>query len=77
VGPGDPVAHGRQRRLLGRGALPRLVAIDAGTALLSIGLPFDLPTVAVAGMALVGLGVGATAVLLAGAVLMGVRARPG
>lgn len=75
VGPGDPVAHARQRALLGRGWLARLAALDVGTALLSIGLPLDLPALAATGIVLVFAGTGATAMLLAGAVVIGIGDR--
>ncbi len=39
VGPGDPAAHARQRQLLGRWAVARLVAADLGVAALALGLP--------------------------------------
>lgn len=38
VGPGHPVRHAAQRRLLGRGAVPRLVAWNAAVAVLTIAL---------------------------------------
>jgi hypothetical protein len=34
IGPGDPVRHATQRRVLGRIALPRLLAFQIGTGLL-------------------------------------------
>ena len=37
IGPGDPVRHGWQRRLLGRAAAVRLAALNAGAALVTIG----------------------------------------
>lgn len=77
VGPGDPVAHGRQRHLLGRAAWLRLALIDLGVALTSLGLIIALaPVVVVGALSMVG-GFGITAVLLAGAVAIGRRARPG
>ena len=39
IGPGDPPAHARQRTVLGRWAVPRLAALNLGTALLAIGWP--------------------------------------
>lgn len=71
VGPGDPPAHARQRRLLGRGATVRLVAANAGAALLAIGLPLPSAPLAAAGLALVTIGIGGTIALLVGAVATG------
>lgn len=74
IGPGDPLNHGRQRALLGRASIPRLVALDAGVAALTIGLPLGVaPLVAAGALATAG-GFLATAAVLAGAVLMGIRA---
>ncbi len=37
IGPGDPISHARQRRLLGHAAIPRVVALNAGTTLVALG----------------------------------------
>lgn len=75
VGPGDQAAHARQRRLLGRVAAGRLVAMNAGIAVLTVGLPLGDPTLTAIGVALVGLGFGATIVLLGVAIAIGGAAR--
>jgi hypothetical protein len=53
IGPGDPPAHARQRAVLGRWAVPRLVALNAGTALLAIAWPAGVTHVATGGLILV------------------------
>ena len=72
IGPGDPPAHARQRRLLGRVAMARLLGLNLGTALPAVGLPSDLPGASIAGGVLVGASVG-TSLALAAAALRGVR----
>jgi nitrite reductase (NO-forming) len=37
IGPGDPIAHGRQRSILGRFATTRVLAINGGAALATVG----------------------------------------
>ena len=76
VGPGDPAAHGRQRRLLGRLPEARLGLSNAGVAGLAIGWPLRLDGVAIAGAILLALGLAATAALLASAVRLGVARGP-
>ena len=71
VGPGDPVAHGRQRALLGRFASTRLLAGNAGTAALAIGLPAGVDALAAAGMVLIAATLAATAGLLVIAIRLG------
>lgn len=73
VGPGDLAAHARQRMLLGRWSAARLMAADVGVAALSVGLPLGSDLLAVTGIALVGISLGATALLLAGAIAAGRR----
>jgi hypothetical protein len=75
IGPGDPVAHARQRALLGRLAGLRLVTADAGVALLAIGIPLASGPAVGAGVLLVTAGLGGTALLLAGAIAIGLRTR--
>jgi hypothetical protein len=72
IGPGDPPAHARQRRLLGRVASARMLGLNLGTAFLAVGLPADLPGASIVGVLLVGASVG-TSLALAGAALLGVR----
>ena len=62
IGPGGPVEHAVQRRVLGRAARPRLAALNLGVVLLALGWPLGLPPLAGAGALLVG----ASVVLAAG-----------
>jgi hypothetical protein len=73
VGPGGPVAHARQRRLLGRAATARLVAGNLGIGAVALGSTFDLGALAAAGAVLVSLVVAATAVLVGAAVAVGIK----
>jgi nitrite reductase (NO-forming) len=73
VGPGDPAAHRRQRALLGRLATARLIVANGGVAGLAIGLPLHLAAVAASGAVLLALGLGSTAVLMAGAIRLGLE----
>jgi nitrite reductase (NO-forming) len=75
IGPGDAATHGRQRRVLGNLALTRLLVINAGTALLALGLPENSTVIAAIGIALIGGGVLATALLTLWAVALGLRPR--
>lgn len=75
IGPGDPPAHARQRQLLGRVSILRLAVWNLGTASLSLGLLTHVPTAAEFGIALIGVGLGATAALLGAAVVLGLRGR--
>ena len=66
IGPGDPLRHGWQRRLLGRAAVVRLATLNAGAALVAIG---SWPAVApgpgsadAAGLVSIGLAVAATGI---------------
>jgi len=65
VGPGDPVVHAAQRRLLGTAAVTRLLTLQTGTALLAVAATGVLPIMAASGLAFV---------LLAGAVDLGLIA---
>ncbi len=49
VGPGDHARHARQRGLLGRFALSRWWAFQAGVAALALGLPIERPDLAILG----------------------------
>ena len=71
VGPGDSTAHRRQRAVLGRWATARLIVANGGVAGLAIGLPLHLAAVATGGAILLALGLGSTAVLMAGAIRLG------
>ena len=71
VGPGDPAAHRRQRALLGRLATARLILANGGVAGLAVGLPLHLAPVATGGAILLALGLGSTALLMAGAIRLG------
>ena len=73
VGPGDLAAHARQRETLGRLALPRLLALDLGVALLTLAQLAGWDWALAAGLVLLGVGAAATAVLLGSAVLTGIR----
>jgi hypothetical protein len=77
VGPGDPAAHRRQRALLGRLATGRLIVANGGVAGLAIGLPLHLPAVAASGAILLALGLGSSAVLMAGAIRLGLEGAGG
>jgi hypothetical protein len=81
IGPGDPAAHARQRVMLGRSATARLVAANAGIALLAVGLLPDSGDLVGdsqgafvgAGLVLAGLALGASAALIAAALATGLR----
>jgi nitrite reductase (NO-forming) len=75
IGPGDPVAHARQRQLLGRWATGRLVIVDVGVAVLAVGLPLGVDPLVVLGAIMCGVGLGLTAVMLLGAIRTGIRSR--
>jgi nitrite reductase (NO-forming) len=65
IGPGDQAVHAIQRRWLGRAAVPRWLAWNAGAILATAGVPIGAGTlIAVGGMLLGG-------ALLAGLVLLG------
>ncbi|MEO7664350.1 MAG: hypothetical protein ABIV26_04435, partial [Candidatus Limnocylindrales bacterium] len=84
IGPGDPVRHAAQRRVLGAGAMPRLALINAGALTITLaagplaaagaGLWVTLPDVP-AGLSLVAVGLGlAAAGLGASLALLGLAA---
>jgi nitrite reductase (NO-forming) len=75
VGPGDPGAHGRQRRLLGRLAGPRLAVANAGVAGLALGWPLHIDVLVAGGAVLLAIGLGSTAALLVQAIGMGIGGR--
>ena len=72
VGPGDPAAHGRQRRLLGQLAGTRLAVVNGGVAGLAIGWPLHVDGLVVGGAVLLAVGLGATAALLVRAIALGI-----
>ena len=75
VGPGGPTEHGRQRVLLGRFAVPRLVLHNIGTGLLAVGVVVEADAVVRVGAVAASVALGATVVLLGRAAFMGI-ARP-
>ena len=70
IGPGDQARHAHQRAILGRAPAIRLGLLDAGVALLAVGLPFGLPSVTLAGVLVGGLGLVSSLGLLGRAVLI-------
>ncbi len=76
VGPGDPLAHGRQRRLLGRFAAARLAAANVGVAGLAIGLPLRIDPVSAGGAGLLAVVSASTAALVAAALRLGLERPP-
>ncbi len=73
VGPGDAAAHARQRISLGRWAVLRLAAANAGITLATLGLIADLDVVTAFGTVLLGAALLLTAILLVAAVAAGLR----
>ncbi len=73
VGPGDQVAHARQRRMLGQFANARLIAANVGTACLAIGLPLRLDGVGTAGALFVAATLAGTGALVIAAISTGLR----
>ena len=71
IGPGDQARHARQRATLGRAPAIRLGLLDAGVALLAVGLPFGSPPATLAGVLVGGLGLVLSLGLLGRAVLVG------
>lgn len=52
IGPGGPADHAVQRRILGRASRSRLVALNAGVALVAVGWPLGAAPAVAAGLAL-------------------------
>ena len=79
IGPGDPVRHAKQRRLMGRGATVRLVLLNAGAAFVTLGFgPMAALDAGAARDTLVGLGLGCAALAMgASLVLFAAAARRG
>jgi hypothetical protein len=73
VGPGDLAAHARQRRVLGRLALARLVVLNVGVGLVAVGQLTGWELGDIAGLVLLALGFAATAFLIGSAVATGIR----
>lgn len=71
VGPGDPAAHARQRKVLGRFSRVRLVAANAGIAALAIGLPLHLDGLVASGALVVAGALTVTGALIIVAILAG------
>jgi hypothetical protein len=53
IGPGGMPAHARQREILGFGALPRIVALNGGVALVTLGGLVEVGALITAGAALI------------------------
>lgn len=83
IGPGEQLRHAAQRRILGRAAAVRLVALNAGAALVTLGAwPAGTPLLGTwsgpatgIGVAAAGLAIGATLALLAVAATLPGRTR--
>ena len=73
VGPGDQVAHGRQRGILGRAARLRLGAANLGIAAISVGAPWGWELPLVVGALLVAVALGWSVSLIAAAVAVALR----
>jgi nitrite reductase (NO-forming) len=71
IGPGDPVAHARQRAILGRAATRRVVGLNAGAALVTAGVLGDASPLVISGVLAAG------ASLIAAIVAFGAAARIG
>ena len=71
VGPGDPLAHARQRVVLGRLALARLVLANLGIAGLTVGLLFGNGQLALASLLIAAVAFAITALLAARAIAIG------
>lgn len=69
IGPGGPVRHAAQRRVLGRLATARIVGLNAGTALLALGMAGVGESIAVGGGSLAGF-LAVSGALLAGGALL-------
>lgn len=76
IGPGDPLAHARQRTLLGTGAAARVVALNAGVAVATAGIAADAGAATAVGLALAGAAVVAGLVTFLAAARSGSGSRP-
>ena len=79
IGPGDPIRHAAQRRLLGRAAAVRLTMVNAGALLVAVGSgPAAAPGAGAAEGTLVSLGLACTTIGIGSSIgLLGLAARPG
>ncbi|MDH4141394.1 MAG: hypothetical protein OEV61_02175 [Chloroflexota bacterium] len=77
IGPGDPLAHRRQRRILGTAATGRLVALNAGVGLAMIGSFAAAPVVEAFGAILAAGSVLAALIAFGGAARIGLAATRG
>lgn len=73
IGPGDPAAHARQRRLLGQAGGTRLVGANLGIAALAVGIPLAHHELVVSGLLLAAVSLAVTAALLVVATIDGLR----
>lgn len=73
IGPGDQRAHATQRRILGRMALVRSIALNVGVGLLWIGSALEVPIVATIGGAAVAAALLGAVTLAGAAVWSGMR----
>ena len=73
IGPGDQATHARQRQRLGRWAVMRLVLLNTGVLAFAFGLPLGSAALVSLGAALIAIGLGISASLLATAARMGIR----
>ncbi len=79
IGPGDPIQHALQRRLVGRWSNTRIVLLNVGAAGVAVGFGLgSVPDDLALGRMLVGLGLGSAAIALGGTlVLLALAAQPG
>jgi nitrite reductase (NO-forming) len=74
IGPGDPIAHGRQRTVLGTAATLRLVVLNGGAALATLGTATDVASATILGLGLALLGVAAALTTFVAAARIGASA---
>jgi hypothetical protein len=75
VGPGSPTSHAAQRRLLGRAAWLRLIALNVGCAGFTAGVLLSSDIATLAGIGSTAFGALGTAALLVGAIAIGRKPR--
>ena len=75
IGPGDARAHGRQRAILGRAALGRLVLADLGILAITVGQLADVSALSTVGLVAVASMLAMTAALVVAAVALGLRSQ--
>ena len=71
IGPGDPVAHARQRAMLGRAATARVSALNVGVALATFGALAKVATVGVVGLVVCAAALAVSLLAFAGAARIG------